>query len=188
MGKRILVMTAALLLLGSLVATTPASAKSVKTPVEYYEVICVNDPGLVWTSGKGGKIVHTRGAMSLSWMYETENFAVIGENVLVTSSNLDTTTGKGEMWGTFSSYFPLLEGGFTGTWNGKFEPLPVFLGRAVGKGKGSYAGQKVKVTLESVAPADVPVEILRNLPCNPASPTFAGIFRDSGFIHNPHGG
>ncbi len=119
----------------------------------------------------------------------TPPHAEIGENTIVSNSEINTETGEGHAFGTFSGFFSALGGGFDGTWTGKISGFLTtdfqFHGRAVGKGTGELAGQKQKLILRAVAPEEVPLEILLALPCDIEE--IVGVFFDTGFIHNPHG-
>lgn len=182
MKKRIVVVACALMVV-LLMATSPVSAKSIKTPVEFYEVSCLVDPGVIWYSGKDGKMLHVRGQLVENTLYDPETEVVVGMNHAVANVDLNQETGHGQVSGTFSSYsLPDPEGTFDGTYNGRISNFIEFLGRAVGQGTGTLKGQKLKSTLLLIDPAGLPIAILLNLPCDPSE--IVGVYYDEGFIHS----
>lgn len=167
-----------------LIATSPGFAKSSKEPNEFFEVTCFVAPGSYWTGGEDEKMFHVRGEMGLSTLYDVEPpHGAVGTNSVVTNLNVNTATGKGQVWGTFSTVFDVSPGGtIDGTYNGKLAPGPVFVSKAVGQGTGTLKGQKLKSTLVGIDPGMLPLAILLDLPCDPTE--IVGVFHDSGFIHS----
>lgn len=181
--KKWTVVVACALLIALLVAASPVLAGSTKTPVEFFEVSCLVDPGVIWNSGKDGKMLHVRGQLVENTLYDPPTEAAVGMNHAVANIDLNTATGNGEVSGTFSSYFDAdPEGTFDGTFNGKISEFTEFLGKAVGQGTGTLKGQKLKSTLLLIDPFSLPPAILSDLPCDFSE--IVGVYYDEGFIHS----
>jgi hypothetical protein len=187
-GGPILVTAGVLLLAATLLAGNPLLAKSVKTPVDFYEVSCATSPGVSWEEGNSG---HLRGATSWSLFYQEGNPDPIGMDSIVVNINENLVTGKQEVFGTFSLTYPLEDDGtFDGRWTAKFDPaVPSFLGRAVGHGTGDLTGKKMKLNLEAVfLPPDWILGILDDSRwTEPPCLFLTGVSHVTGFIHSPKG-
>jgi hypothetical protein len=187
-AKQIIALVGVFLVAGLLISANPSTAKSTKTPVEFWEVSCMVDPGFEWIDEYG--VLHVRGRVSQATFYEPENFTIVGSDAIISNANLDPATFSGNLFGTWSAvYLPFSDSGtFDGSWTAKLTGGVAALGRAVGRGTGELKGMKMKLTLVS-DPADPPppglFEAVGFPPCDPSA--IVGILRDSGFIHNPGG-
>ncbi|MCP4204595.1 MAG: hypothetical protein GY769_22025 [bacterium] len=173
------------LLAGILMLATPASAKSSKTPLDFYEIACALDAGIAWTAGQ---TFHVRGQRTHNISYDPVTFEVSGESSNVFNLNWNLNTGQGTSFGTFSQiYLPESDTGtFDGTWNGKSSPDGGFLGRGVGHGTADLTGKKTKSKIRSVDFSEIPPElwfILGQPPWTECDWIF-GINRVTGFIHS----
>lgn len=187
-GKQALALAGVFLVAGSLISAGPSTAESTKTPVDFWEVVCLVDPGIEWLDDDG--VLHIRGRISQGTFYDAEDFTVVGSDAIIANANIDLATGNGAFFGTWSAvYLPAsATGTFDGAWNARLTGGIALSGKAVGQGTGELRGMKMKVNLLS-DPADPPPAGLFVAPgfppCNPA--TIAGIDHATGFIHNPRG-
>ncbi len=176
------------LLIGSLGASDPSVAK-VATQIDLFEIACLESPGMTWVTGDEEKVLHLRGQVSLSVLYDVETLEVVGGNTIVGNADLNQATGKGSFCGTFSTvYLPASE---TGTFDGRWT-LNInsggFSGRAVGQGTGDLRGRILRVRVQGLSEADAASLLqqlvgLGRLYCPPSSIT--GILRDVGVILPP---
>jgi len=161
----------------------PASAGSSKSPVEWYMLLCIEDPGIQWIAGN---TLHTRGVVSQGITYDTQTFEVVGENSQVLNANFNFNTGQVVWWAVFSLiYLPESETGtFDGTLNGKNA-----VGQAVGHGKGELTGKKLKGDIFQLDSTEVPPEIWDILSQPPWTECgeFGGIYLNTGLIHSRGG-
>lgn len=148
------------------------------------------DPGISWVS-EG--ILHGRGRVSeaVFWAYDEDlgEGVVVGTDTVISNANLDLATGTGRVFGSFTLIYlpsdPSGEGTFDGTFNGSLADLFLFTGRAVGHGTGPLNGQKMRLFFETIPP---PLWLQEALAANPPDCELPGIFHDTGFLHNRHGG
>ena len=196
-GRQVLAVVVLLLIVGLTAAAGPATAKSTKSDVDFWEVSCMVDPGIEWVEDG---VLHGRGRLSTTILYANDPpqdppvWEVVGSDTVIGNINLDLATGQGRLFGTWSLiYLPeSLSGTFDGTWNGsiQFVPPPVFVivyGRAVGHGTGELSGMKMKLKLVGDPNADPPPPYLLNPGLCPPGTEYAGVSHVTGFIHKPRG-
>ena len=120
-AKKLWVLAGVLLVVGALVTSVPSFAKSTKTPVDFWQVACLVDPGIEWVSDEG--ILHGRGRVEqlVLYAYDAGTMAaeVVGSGVVVGNANIDPATGDGRLFGTVSViYLPVSA---TGTFDGRYQ-------------------------------------------------------------------
>jgi hypothetical protein len=173
-----------LVLAGILILAAPAAAKSTRTPYDFYEVLCVESPGIQW---QAGNTLHVRGQVNQNILYDAVTFENTGSNTVIANVNVNLTTGRQQFFGTYSAVLlpESASGTFDGTWHATLETDGSFLGKAVGQGADENRGKKGKFTLNGVDPNALPPELLIILSQPPWTECqdFGGIFRDIGFIH-----
>jgi hypothetical protein len=185
-ARKIMALTGIFLVAMVITSAAAAPAKSTKTPVDVWEVSCMQDPGIVWISEDG--ILHIRGQVTMATFYDSSDFAIVGYDTIVSNANLDPVTSTGTLFGTWSAtYLPASETGtFDGSWNARLSGGIAAVGKAVGHGTGDLRGVKMKLNL-LVDPADPPpAGLFTSADFPPCDPIF-GITHDTGFIHNPRG-
>jgi len=178
-----------LLIVGAAVAAAPAVAKSMRMPVDFWEVSCETEPGRTWISDDG--VLHNRGRVSQAVFYAYDESlgagVLVGEDTVVSNANLDPATFSGRVFGTFTlTYLPASElGTFDGKFTGSLTGGVSFIGRAVGHGTGPLRGKKMKL---SFATPELPLWLLEVLEENPpACGQSVGIYHDTGYILAPGG-
>ena len=169
-----------LVLVGILILAAPAAAKSTKTAYDFYEVVCLETPGIPW---QAGSTLHIRGQVNQNVLYDAEA-NIIGSNTVIANVNINLQTGRQQLFGTFSSILlPESETGtFDGGWHATAWPDGSFRGKAVGQGTGENRGKKARFDLNNVDPSTLPQAILDILSPPPCA-SFLGIFLDTGFVH-----
>lgn len=121
----------------------PAAAKTDRIPFSGVDTfIAQTDPGRQWVSDDG--ILHVRGSVS-TYTSTSDSVYYAGEAVIVVNYNLDLATGNGQLWGT--SHLSNGDGGFDGTWVGKFIAYS-WEGKGQSKGFGDMAGYQQRFTLQ----------------------------------------
>ncbi len=185
-SRRIMALVSLLLVASVFIPATPSVAKATRTPVEFWEVNCLIDPGLQWVSEEG--VLHIRGQLTQNTFYDPVSFEIVGSNAVVSNANLDPATFSGTLSGKFSLfYLPMSDTGtFDGSWNGKLTGGVAFTGRAVGHGTGELRGMKIKQRLVG-DPANPPPPGLFTAPGFTPCEPIGGIIFDSGFVLNPRG-
>jgi hypothetical protein len=172
---------------GALVTSGPSSAKSSKTPVKFWQVDCLVDPGIDWVSDEG--ILHGRGRVVQFFFYAYDPPAeIIGVGVSVSNANIDLATGDGQFSGTVSVlYLPVsATEAFYGTYHGSLTGWGVSIsGQGISHGTGDARGVKIKLHFDNPPPP----QWLEELPtaCPPDLPK-VGISHNVGYVHEPHGG
>lgn len=177
-----------ILALAVVAVAAPSSAESSKSPVAFWEVSCLVDPGIEWVEDG---VLHGRGRIVHAVLYDSVTFDVDGYDTVVSNINLDLATGEGSIFGTWSAVY--LPESATGTFDGTYTAKIVFTatgvsawGKAVGHGTGELRGMKMRLGLSSdPPPAQLLDVIAADNPCSPHPP--AAIGYDAGFIHKPHG-
>jgi hypothetical protein len=181
--RQVLALASALLVVGVLVAVSPAVAKRV--PVDLWEVSCLVEEGMPWVADG---MLHERGRIARAVFYDSDTFAVIGSDTIISNLDLNLATGAGKLFGVWSAiYLPVSgTGTFDGTWSGEGEfpppPNPVSASaRALGYGTGDLRGARMRLRLDT---APVPAELLEVLAAdNPCSPDpWQGITHVTGSI------
>ncbi len=128
----------------------PAAAKTDRIPFSGQDTFVEQtDPGRVWFSDHG-RIMHVRGSVS-TYTSTSDSIYFGGDAVIVVNYNLDTSTGNGQLWGT--SHSTIGDGGFDGTWVGKFTAF-VWEGKGQTKGYGDMAGYQQRFTLQAASYGD----------------------------------
>lgn len=188
MDRKTIVAPLAVLLLASLTAASPSLAQTTWTPVDVFEISCVQVPGMTWTSGE---MLHMRGQMSQSTLYDPATLEVVGTNFILGNANLNQTTGNGVFFGTSSGLLlPVSETGtFDGPWTVQVSS-GVLSGHAIAHGTGELEGQTMRVTLVNLDFAEAAAVLQQlaaqgRLPCPLQGIT--GVFRDTGAILVPNG-
>jgi hypothetical protein len=102
MDRRTIIVTLALLLVASLTAASPSTAKTTRTPVDVFEISCIQIEGMTWTSGE---MFHLRGRVSQSVLYDPTTLEELGGNLILGNVNLNLTTGNGIFFGTSSGIY-----------------------------------------------------------------------------------
>lgn len=182
MRRNSLVTVGAIVVVGLCVPSSSTLAKSIKTPVDMWEVSCLVDPGMEWISNGN---IHIRGRLTQATFYDAVTFEIAGSDSIISNANLKLATGTGNLFGTWSAvYLPLSSSGtFDGSWTAKLTGGVSAIGKAVGQGTGELRGMKMKLKLES--DPDIPAGLLQVLattpPCDPAN--VIGIIHDTGFVH-----
>ena len=173
---------------GVLVTAGPSFAKSTKTPVDFWQVNCLVDPGIDWVSDDG--ILHGRGRIEEFVFYAQDPATMAGEivgiGVSVGNANIDLATGDGRIFGTVSViYLPVST---TETFDGRYQgglTASGVLGQGISHGSGEARNQKLKLDFESAPP---PQWLLEELPnACPADKPLSGIVHNAGFLHKPRG-
>jgi hypothetical protein len=186
MNRTSLMLVVSLVTLGLCFTSDSSQAKSIKTPVDMWEVSCLVDPGMEWTSDGN---LHIRGRLTQATFYDAITFEISGSDSIISNANLKLATGTGNLFGTWSAvYLPLSSSGtFDGSWTAKLTGGVSAIGKAVGQGTGDLRGMKMKLKLES--DPNIPVGLLEVLaatpPCDPSN--VVGIIHDTGFVHQRHG-
>jgi hypothetical protein len=142
-----LALTATLLL-----ATGSAAAKKETrrdfTGTHYLCTVGVPEP---WYTGP---MEHVRG---LTWTGRAESLGVDGEPLYNADShgtqnwNLNTKTGSGGVWGTFTKEVDDVDGTWEGTYAGKYVDNVSYI-HVVGHGTGELAGMKYFATFDPIIP------------------------------------
>lgn len=100
-----------------------------------------------WYTPEGSMRNHARG---LTTVYDTVSSEPLydGTSTVVINWNVDWATMTGPMWGTFHLELDAYDGGYTGTWVGKFTgDQRVWVGHGVAHGYGDVDGYKVQFDL-----------------------------------------
>lgn len=166
------------------VTFAPTTLGAKKTPVDFYEVGCVADPGTELVTNNGREF-HMVGQVGRSLFYDAGTFEVIGQNTTLANMLVKLRTGKTQMCGTFSGLLPDYAGAntFDGTFYFKIGATGV-TGRVLGHGTFSFRHDQVKMQYRSVAPEAMPAELTRILSRRPwkQCADLIGPFRATGFI------
>ncbi len=187
---RLWVLAGALLVVGALVTAVPSSAKSNKTPVDFWQVNCLVDLGIDWVSDEG--ILHGRGRVEQVFFYaydpETTAAEIIGVGVSVSNANIDLATGDGALSGTVSvTYLPVsaIET-FYGRWHASLTGWGSVSGQGSSHGTGEARGVTIKLNFSGEPPPPW-LEVELPTACPPDIPQL-GILHNTGYVHKPHGG
>lgn len=179
-----------LLMVGALVTASPSFAKSTKTPIDLWWVHCLVDLGIEWVSGD--QILHGRGRIEevVLYAYDPETLAgeIVGSAVTVGNANIELATGDGRLFGATSLiYLPVsATGTFDGRYQGSLTGWGSVSGRGVLQGTGEARGLKMKLNFET---EPWPSWLEEELPTAcPADKPLVGIFHNTGFVHDRHGG
>ena len=188
MNRKTIVAPLAVVLLASLTAANPSLGQTTRTPVDVLEISCVQVPGMTWTSGE---MLHMRGQMSQSTLYDPVTLEMVGTNFILGNANLNQETGNGVFFGTSSGL--ILSISATGTFDGPWTVQVrsgVLSGHAIAHGTGELEGQTMRVTLVNLDPAEAAAVLQQlaaqgRLPCPPEG--ISAVFRDTGAILVPNG-
>lgn len=148
--------------------STPAPAAVTRTPLDVYIAACVQDPGEVWYTGEGGRILHVRGLVQREFLYDTGTHALVGDLISVVSYEMNLVQGTGGVNVSFSAFLHdiSIDDPFLGTVAGRIHDFKVDA-RVIAHGTGEAKGVRRKGRLVSVDVADVPGAVLVQLPCFP---------------------
>lgn len=164
--KRVLFLSVVISVFLALAQTPVAKAAVSSEQKDLYILACVVDAGRVWTTGKDGKIVHVRGQVNFSYLYDTETLELKGEVDEILNYDLNTVTGSGGISGSVSfllyDYSPTDP--FVGTFGGHFQNFALKI-RVVGRGTGEVKGVRRRARLVGVD--SPPLELLSLFHCPP---------------------
>lgn len=184
------VLVGVLLVVGALVTSVPSSAKSTKTPVDFWQVACLVDLGMEWVSDEG--ILHGRGRVEelILYAYDTETMAaeIVGSGVVVGNANIELATGDGRIFGTVSViYLPVsATGTFDGRYQGSLTGWISISGQGVSHGTGEARGLKFKLSFEGEPPPPWLAAVLPTA-C-PVDKPLVAVLHNTGLLHDRHGG
>ena len=136
----------------SALAVSPVAAKTIRTPVDNYNVNCVIHSQTMWVEDG---ILHIRNRV-MSGAIESDGPYHLGTGHMVANANIDLATMYGSYWGTLEIYpYAYLEG----HWAGSFA-MQVNEGRAAGiarlQGYGELNGLSTQTELAPLTPAELP--------------------------------
>ena len=113
---------------------------------------------------------------------------IVGSGLVVSNANIRVATGDGHFFGTVSVIY--LPASATGTFDGRFRgSLTGWIsvtGKGLSHGTGDARGLKLKLTFESEPPPPWLVAVLPTT-C-PTDKPLVGIIRNTGHLHDRHGG
>jgi hypothetical protein len=136
----------------ALFITIPVSAKTVRTPIEAIEYVCMNMPGNSWVNGN---VLHVREQVNENVV--VVNGEVWGINTAILSYDLNLQTGQ-IVGRARANFVPLgTDGGYSGTGVFRFEDFGATTaqGRAVLQGYGELKGQTMHQDLDALPPNPV---------------------------------
>ncbi len=188
-ARELWVLAGVLVVVGAIVTSVPSSAKSTKTPLDFWQVACLVDPGIEWVSDDG--VLHGRGRIEelVLYAYDPDTMAaeIVGSGVVVGSANIKLATGDGNFFGTVSViYLPVSA---TATFDGRYQgslTSSSISGKGVSHGTGEAHGMKIMLHFGAEPP---PPWLEAVLPTScPTDKPLVAILRNTGFLHNRHGG
>lgn len=125
-------------------AVGPAAATTTRTPITGTgQVLGIDDPGREWFAGN---IQHVRGRVLSTVQFVDDGRVGVGQTTV--GFNLDTSTLRGQVWGTGTIDYG--GGGYESTFSGFIRPDPSAPGgvvaefRIVGHGFGDLAGSQIR--------------------------------------------
>jgi len=189
-ARKLWVQAGVFLVVGALVTSVPSFAKSTKTPVDFWQVSCLMDPGIEFVSDEG--ILHGRGRIErfLFYVLDPQTMAgeIVGTGVTVGNANIKLATGDGKFFGAVSTiYLPAsATETFDGRYHGSITGWISISGRGISHGTGEARGMKIVLNFGT---EPLPAWLEAELPTAcPLGMPLSGVFRNTGFVHDPHGG
>jgi hypothetical protein len=139
--KKIKILLPLIVIAALLLTVIPASAESIRTPVNAIEYVCLNTPGDAWMDGN---VYHVRGQVNETVV--VANGQVWGINTASIDFNYNLKTGQIVVAVAKADFVPLgADGGYTGTGFFRFfgsGSNPV-IGVGVFQGYGALKGQSI---------------------------------------------